>query len=72
MAWIDRLIPLYTRPEYAKIDWYPSSVNYEEMKEIMVKVAIGRIKHTAEKYQDVLKVSYFFESRKKSGIREFL
>ena len=71
MAWIDRLIPLYTRPEYAKIDWYPSSVNYEEMKEIMVKVAIGRIKHTAEKYQDVLKVSYFFESRKKAEYGNF-
>ncbi|MBP3285044.1 MAG: polysaccharide pyruvyl transferase family protein [Clostridia bacterium] len=43
-AWLDKYIPLYSYEEYDKIDWNPASIDYEAEKELLILVALKRLK----------------------------
>lgn len=64
-AWLEKLIPVYTRNEFAKIDWNPCAIEYEEMKEVILNNASRRLKDTKEKYEEIIKISEFYENRVK-------
>ena len=64
-AWLEKFIPVYTREEFAKIDWNPQPIEYEEMKDVILHSASKRLKNTKEKYEEVIKISEFYESRAK-------
>lgn len=66
MAWIDRLIHLYTKNEYENINWEPDPIDYEMAKEAMLRTAMEQIHLTANKFRNILNVSYFYENRQKS------
>lgn len=62
-AGIDKLIHVYTKEEYDKIDWNPSPIYYEDMKKKILDLAKARIMETYKKYSMIYEVSEFFESR---------
>lgn len=66
MAWIDRLVKLYTVENMEYIDWNGHIVDYEDIKIKMKNNIIKRIEQTKRKYSDLLDVSYFFENREKA------
>lgn len=66
MGWIDRWIHLYIKSEYDKIDWQPTTIDYEATKELMLEVAAEQIRNTVQKYKNISDLSYFYEARKKS------
>ena len=68
-AWLEKFIPVYTREEFAKIDWNPQPIEYEEMKDVILHSASKRLKDTKEKYEEIIKISEFYESREKKDYK---
>lgn len=60
---LDRLIHVYTREEYENIDWNPPIIEYEALKQRMLKSAADRVIDTYNKYSDIFAISSFYESR---------
>lgn len=61
-AWIEKLIPIYTPKTFKDINWNPSVIEYEPLKDSILKFAIHRLRTTYEKYHDRCQISDFFES----------
>ena len=68
-SWLEKLIPVYTKEEFAKIDWNPEAVEYEEMKETILQNASKRLLESKEKYEEIYKISEFYESRRKKDYK---
>lgn len=68
-AWLERLIPVYTRADFQEIDWEPESVEYEDVKELIVQNAMKRLYSVRKKYEDIIEISEFFENRHKHAYR---
>lgn len=51
---IDRLIKIYSEDEYSLIDWMPRPIEYEEIKEKMIQLAINRIYGKEEEYTTLI------------------
>lgn len=64
-AWLEKLIPVYTKEEFGEIDWNPHAIEYEEMKGVILHNASRRLKETKEKYEEITKISDFYETREK-------
>jgi len=43
-SFIERYIPIYGKEKYEEIDWSPEITEWEDMKELLVKHALGRIR----------------------------
>ncbi len=52
-SFLKRLVPFYTRDEFAEIDWYPEAIDIEEMKERMKRIVKKRIGEAFDKYTDI-------------------
>lgn len=63
-SWIDSLLPIYPETEYNSIEWYPSPVEYENLKHQMVEVIVTRIKECATRWQPLCTISDFFIGKK--------
>ena len=61
---MNRLIHVYTKEEYSNIDWNPAKIEYESIKELMLKNAAERILGEKEKYEKIYEISAFFEEHK--------
>jgi len=64
---ISRYIHVYEKEEFDNIDWNPQTVEYEEKKEEIIKLAINRLKSAYESYAPMYDLSWFYE---KDNIRE--
>lgn len=49
-SWLKKIVPFYTREEFANIDWYPKVVDFEPIKKSMIEIAQKRIIETRERY----------------------
>ncbi len=64
-SWLDKYIPLYTKAEVNEINFFPDKVMVSEKSKIE-DVFIKTIRNTFNKYNEVLSLSQYYESRKKS------
>lgn len=62
-AWLEKLIPVYTKEDFDKIDWNPEGVAYEELKEMILKNASKRLLDTKTQYENMCNISEYYESR---------
>ena len=66
-SWLEKLLKVYTKENFNKIDWNPPVVEYEEIKEQMLLNAQRRIEEQYHKYNAMFSISSFFESRMKTN-----
>ena len=55
----DKLVKIYDKDEYKNIDWNPNSVYFEELKELVYKVASNRLKNVPCE-NEILKLHNFY------------
>lgn len=65
-AGVDKFMKLYTRKEFASIDWTPGSAELDKIKEMQMELAQQMIGNAYAKYAKLCDVSYFYENRKKN------
>ena len=70
-SWLDKFIRLYSRNEFAQIDWTVGSVGYEDEKEKLLLLFQRKIKEVHEKYEPLLSISEFFENRTRARYGSF-
>lgn len=49
-SWLKKIVPFYTREEFAYIDWHPKVVDFKPIQEQMIEIARKRIGETCERY----------------------
>lgn len=70
-GWIDKYIPLYEKEHYDRINWFPQVVEYEDIKELIIKNAVGKIKGIYESYLMTDTVNKVYESREEKKYINF-
>lgn len=65
-SFLEKYFPVYDRSLYSQIDWNPKPINLENQKNIILKNAIERIKHTYESLAVQAELTAEFESRQKT------
>lgn len=63
-SWLKKLIPFYTKESYNNIEWYPKPINFNQVKQNMISIAIKRINDTIDKYWLIMNQSYLLENSK--------
>lgn len=58
---IQSLIPIYTKETFSQIDWHPSIVDCEELKQTILESSAKRLTETYNKYKNILEISEFYE-----------
>ena len=64
-GWLEKLTPLYDINDFGGIDWNPSPIEYEDLKERIKDITIQRLKETYDKYNQMYNLSWFYEQRDK-------
>lgn len=64
-SWLEKLIPLYDLHSYSEINWNPKSIDIEDMKKKMERIFKKQIHNCVEKYNDIVELTEFLESREK-------
>lgn len=70
-AWLDKVLPLYSKTDWADINWKPGRVEYEQVKRKIINFAIQRIKKTWQDYEGYAGISEFWEDRKPFSYPDF-
>ena len=65
MGWIDKFLDIYSTERYKEVDWRGQLIEYEDVKEKMLNIAMDKIRATREKYEQIVDLSYFYEVRKR-------
>lgn len=65
MAWLEKLLKIYTKDEFDCIDWNASPVLYEAHKKKILELSIARIQDAFNEYSKIYDISYFYEDRVK-------
>lgn len=52
-AGVDRFLKVYTADEFSEIDWYPSPVEYEDKKEMLLELAAERVRDAFNQGQKI-------------------
>lgn len=67
--WINKFLPIYFPDDFANINWFPEKIEYEEFKQTVLRVNASRIRETFERYNDICKISEFYEdAQNKEGL----
>ena len=66
MAWLEKLIPIYTPEQMNAVDWNPQPLEIEEHKKRILSLTMQRLNATFERNREMLDISFFYEERKKS------
>lgn len=61
-SWLSKNLRLYTPETFHQIDWDCPAVDFEPIKEQMLKVAEQRIRATYERYKDIYALSFLHEN----------
>lgn len=64
-SWLEKLIPLYTKDCFEKIDWNPKPIDISFIKKKVFEVDKRRIFSTYEEKNGILDISWFYENRDK-------
>jgi SAM-dependent methyltransferase len=64
-GWLEKLIHLYDKNDFANIDWNPVPIEYEDHKKRLLEVTINRLLEAFNKYSSIYELSWFYEQRKK-------
>jgi len=64
-GWLEKLLPIYLPEDFSSIDWYPNEVNYEPLKEQLIRNAVRHINCLYEKFNEIYTISSFYEGRVK-------
>lgn len=65
-SFLDKLIPLYDSVDYEKIDWYPKSIAFDELKESMFAIFKEKMLELYEHNQKIYDLSAYWENREKA------
>lgn len=71
-SWLEKLLPLYGKDEWDIINWRPEPVEYEDLKELMLKNAANRLMETYSKYSIMREINDFFAERNKKEYCSYL
>ena len=63
MSWLDKLIPIYTLDDVNNINWRPSAIDIEELKQKVLEVTRQRLLNVYNKYKDAYDLSFYYENR---------
>lgn len=63
MAWLEKLLPIYTPDKLQEIQWNPKSVDIEEHKKRVLNITINRLKNAYMEYSERMDLSWFYEDR---------
>lgn len=66
MAWLEKLLPIYTPENAQHIDWSPKPVHMEEHKQRVLDVSIERMRKRFQEYAPIFDLSLFYENRPKN------
>ncbi len=66
MAWLEKLLPIYTPDRLNEIDWSPKPVEMEAHKKQVLELTVRRLQETYEKNAPMYDLSYFYEDRERS------
>ncbi len=66
MAWLEKLLPIYTPDRVDSVNWDPKPLEMEEHKEHVLSLTARRLRAAFEKYNEILDLSFFYEERSKS------
>ena len=66
MAWLEKFLPIYTADNISDINWNPDPIKYPEHKEKLLSLTIKRLRETFDKFSEIMDMSWFYETRKKS------
>ncbi len=69
MAWLEKLLPIYTPEDFHEIDWRPQARLTQEHKQRVLALTIRRLQQAKEKYEEVLDLSFYYEDRVKHAYR---
>ncbi len=68
-SWLDKLIPLYSESEYHHIDWNPSPIDIEKLKDCLLSIYYQKINQiiTGEHFdiKEIDMIDNFYSARKK-------
>ena len=48
---VNRIVPVYDEAEYSSINWEPTPINYEDIKEKMLNIVISRLQNDTKLYK---------------------
>ncbi|MBQ9232667.1 MAG: hypothetical protein IJ167_01350, partial [Lachnospiraceae bacterium] len=69
---IDKILKIYAKEDYDKIDWNPKPCRFEELKKLMLENAKERVEGKTD-YEKIRKIhDVFFDSNRSGYIIEFL
>jgi len=66
MAWLEKLLPIYTPSQMDFIDWDAKPVELEQHKANVLSLTCRRLKAAFDAYAEIFDLSWFYENRKKS------
>lgn len=70
-SWLDRRLPLYDKSAFKKINWNPSSVEYEEDKKIIIENAIMRIQSQGKQNDRIMLVDLVYQLNQRKEYPSF-
>lgn len=71
-GWLDKYLPLYGEQDYARIDWEPQPVDYEESKQKLLAFNIKRITDAYDMYSKAEQfTAYYGDSAKRKEYPTF-
>ena len=62
-SWVEKLLHIYTPDEFNKIDWGPSPIPCEKIKNLMMQNAVSRIRDESFNVEEAYKISDYWLSR---------
>lgn len=65
MAWLDKLLPIYTVETIADINWNPQPIEFVEHKERVLEISKARLWDAYHKNEALCDLSWFYEERPK-------
>ncbi len=66
MAWLEKLLPIYTPAQAEQINWNPPPLELEAHKARVLALTARRLGEAFQYYEDMMDLSFFYEEREKS------
>lgn len=64
-GWLEKILTLYDFNDLQDIKWNPEPIEYENHKELLLRITINRLREVHNKYQHIYQLSSFYEQRDK-------
>ncbi len=64
-SWLEKLMKIYTEPEFKNIKWDQKPVLFEKHKKRVKNLTIKRLKQVYDEYAEILDLSLYYETRER-------